>query len=169
MAEEATPPAGSAGRVLHAVATAWATIGSLVLIGIACLTTANVVLGTAFRVHIPGEFEIAELGVAMVVFTFMPLAQLRRGYLIVDLFTQRASPRTRGLLDAAAGLLFGSCMALIAWRMFLGGVDIAETGERSSVLQIRYWCVFAVAVPSLVLLVVACLHTSWSDLRRLRP
>ncbi|MGQ0546086.1 MAG: TRAP transporter small permease [Betaproteobacteria bacterium] len=168
MAEEATPPAGAAARVLHAVVMAWATIGGLVLIGIALLTTANAVLGTAFGVHISGEFEMAELGVAMVVFTFMPLAQLRRGYVIVDLFTQRAAPRTRAALDAAAGLVFALCMALITWRMFLGGIDIAETGERTAVLQIRYWWAFAVAVPSLALLVAACLHTMWSDLRRLK-
>lgn len=168
MADAYALPEDRTGRILHGVATAWAAAGGLALIGIACLTTINVVLTTTLRTHIPGEFEIADIGVAMIVFTFMPLAQLRRGYVIVDLFTQSASARTRIALDAVAGIAFAVCIALIAWRMFEGGIEMAASGERTPVLNIRYWWAFAVAVPSLALLVAACVHTAWSDLRRLR-
>jgi TRAP-type C4-dicarboxylate transport system permease small subunit len=152
--------------VLHVVAAGWAAMGGLALIAIACLTTGNVLLKTVFGTYIPGEFEIADLGVVMLVFTFMPLAQLRRGYVIVDLFTYRAPATVKARLDAAADVVFALCMALIAWRMFEGGLDIAATGERTPELHLRYWWAFAIGVPSLALLVVACLHTAWIELRR---
>ena len=57
-------------------------------------------------------------------------------------------------------------MAAVAWRMFLGGVDIADTGEQTQILQLKYWWTFAVAVPSLSLLAAVCLYTAWADLRK---
>lgn len=164
---ESSRPSDPVGRILYAVAVSLAAVGGLALVAIACLTTANAVLKTFLGTHIPGEFEIADLGIVMVVFTFMPLAQLQRSYVIVDIFTQYAPAPVKLALDAAAGIVFALCIALVAWRMAEGGVDIAATGERTAALQLRYWWAFAIAVPSLALLAVACLYTAWSDFRKL--
>jgi TRAP-type C4-dicarboxylate transport system permease small subunit len=163
-----TAPGDPAGRVLFALAAVWAAVGGLALVAIACLTTANIVLRAVFAVHIRGEFEIANLGVVMVVFMFMPLAQLTRSYVIVDIFTHGASVRTKTMLDALAGIVFAICMGLIAWRMLAGGIDIASSGDQTTMLHLRYWWGFAVGVPSLVLLTVACLYTAWSDFHALK-
>lgn len=162
------PPADPAGRILYALSATWATVGGVALVVIACLTTLNAVLKKIAGTYIPGEYEIAEIGVAMVAFTFMPFAQMTRSYLIVDFFTQHTSARLKAALDAAAGVVFALCVAVLVWRMAAGGLDIASTGERTPELHLRYWWVFAVAVPSLALLAAACLHTSWSDWRRSR-
>lgn len=168
MAAGSTPPADRVGRVLYGISATWAAAGGVALVLIACLTTANAFMKKAIGAYIPGEYEIAEIGVAMVAFTFLPLAQLTRSYLIVDVFTQHAPPRLKAALDAAAGLAFALCAAVLTWRMGAGGLDIASTGERTPELHLRYWWPFAVAVPSLALLGAACLHTAWSDWRKAR-
>jgi TRAP-type C4-dicarboxylate transport system permease small subunit len=161
-------PADPLGRVLFALASAWAVAGGLALIALGLLTTANVLLKDLFGRPIRGEFEIVDLGVVMVVFTFMPVTQLMRGNVIVDLFTQAASAKVRAALDALAGLVFALCVALVAWRMTVGGIELAGTGEQTTVLHLKYWWAFVVAVPSLALLAANCLYTAWTDLRLLR-
>lgn len=161
-------PTDPLGRILFALAAAWAVAGGLALIGLGVLTTANVVMKDLFGRPIRGEFEIVDLGVVMVVFTFMPVTQLLRGNVIVDLFTQSAPARVRAGLDALAGLVFALCIVLVAWRMIVGGMELAGTGEQTTVLHLKYWWAFVVAVPSLALLAANCLYTAWTDLRSLR-
>jgi len=161
-------PPDPAGRILYALSATWAAMGGIALVVIACLTTVNAILKKVAGVYIPGEYEIAEIGVAMVAFTFMPLAQVTRSYLIVDIFTQHAPVRLKAALDAIASMVFALCVALLVWRVSAGGLDIAASGERTPELHLRYSWVFAVAVPSLALLAAACLHTAWSDWRRFR-
>jgi len=128
-------------------------MGGVALVAIACLTTVNAILKKVAGVYIPGEYEIAEIGVAMVA---------------VDIFTQHAPVRLKAALDAMASVVFALCVALLVWRVSAGGLDIAASGERTPELHLRYSWVFAVAVPSLALLAAACLHTAWSDWRRLK-
>lgn len=162
------PPTDRVGRVLFAIAVAAALLASALVLLLALLTALNVPLKQVGLQPLRGEFELVDLGVATAVFAFLPLAQFERGYVIVDLVTQRAPERTKALLDAAAGIVFAVSMAVVAWRMFLGGMDIAQTGEQTQLLHLKYWWSFAVAVPSLVLLAAVCTYTSWTDLRRAR-
>lgn len=161
-------PADAFGRLLYAIATVWAAAGGLLLIVLGTLTTANVVMKDVFGRPIRGEFEVVDLGVVVVVFMFMPIAQLLRGNVIVDLFTQSAPARVRHALDAFSGLVFALCIALVAWRMGVGGFELAGTGEQTTVLKLSYWWVFVVAVPSLALLAVNCLYTAWTDFGKTR-
>jgi TRAP-type C4-dicarboxylate transport system permease small subunit len=166
--QDLAPPKDAFGRLVYRLSVGWALLGGLALVLIASLTTLNSVLKKLTGGHVPGEYEIAEVGVAMVTFTFLPLAQLTRSYLIVDVFTQRASPRLKSQLDAVAGLVFALCVAVLVWRMGAGGFDIASTGERTAQLHLPYWWAFAVAVPSLALLAAACVHSAWFDWRTSR-
>jgi Tripartite ATP-independent periplasmic transporters, DctQ component. len=159
-------PQDPIGRLLYALALGAALLAGLAVLFLALLTAVNVPLKQLFGQPLPGEFELVDLGVATAVFAFLPLAQFARGYVIVDLVTQNASPRVKANLDAGAAVIFAICMAAVAWRMFLGGVDIADTGEQTQILQLKYWWTFAVAVPSLSLLAAVCLYTAWADLRK---
>lgn len=160
------PPEDPLGRVLFGLAVGAALLAAILVLVLAFLTALNVplkqFLGQPFR----GEFEIVDLGIATAVFAFLPLAQFARGYVIVDLVTQRAPPRVKAGLDALAGVLFAATMAILAWRMLLGGMDIARTGEHTTMLHLKYWWSFVVAVPSLVLLAMVCLYTAFTDLRK---
>lgn len=159
-------PQDPVGRLLYALALGAALLAGMAVLLLALLTAVNVPLKQFFGQPLRGEFELVDLGVATAVFAFLPLAQFARGYVIVDLATQNASPRVKANLDAAAAVVFALSMGVVAWRMFLGGVDIAQTGEQTQILHLKYWWTFVVAVPSLVLLAAVCLHTAWAERRR---
>ena len=86
-------PQDPIGRLLYALALGAALLAGLAVLFLALLTAVNVPLKQLFGQPLPGEFELVDLGVATAVFAFLPLAQFARGYVIVDLVTQNASPR----------------------------------------------------------------------------
>ena len=92
------------------------------LFALTLLTVISVVGRAAFSAPIPGDFELVELGMAVTIFAFLPYCQIVRGNVIVDLFTTRASPRTRALLDSIGNLLT-AIAALLTWRAALGGLE----------------------------------------------
>ena len=70
---------------------------------------------------------------AVAIFSFLPYCQMVRGNVIVDVFTTRASPRTRALLDSIGNLLFTAIAALLTWRA-------ASAASRSAAITRRRWC-----------------------------
>ena len=165
---EFSVPPDAIGCVLYRLAFIAAVMAGLLVLALAFITALNVPLKQFFGQPLRGEFEIVDLGVATAVFAFLPLAQFTRSYVIMDLLTPYMSPRVAVALDALAGVLFAGAVAIVAWRMFLGGLDIFETGEHTTILHLEYWWAFLVAVPSLVLLCAVCFYTAWTDLRKFR-
>ncbi|MGH6902063.1 MAG: TRAP transporter small permease subunit, partial [Geminicoccaceae bacterium] len=86
---------GPLGRALHLTATAVALIGGAILFALTLLTVVSVAGRAVFSAPIPGDFELVEVGMAVAIFAFLPYCQIVRGNVIVDLFTAKASPRTR--------------------------------------------------------------------------
>jgi hypothetical protein len=81
-----------------------------------------------------GDFEFVQMGVALMVFAFMPLCQARRGNVMVDSFTTRLPHRVQAALDAIWEVVFAVMMALIAWRLGLGALDAANSSTTTMVL-----------------------------------
>jgi TRAP-type C4-dicarboxylate transport system permease small subunit len=149
------------GRALYRAATGVAVFGGLVLFALTLLTVTSVVGRVAFSAPIPGDFELVELGMAVAIFSFLPYCQIVRGNVIVDLFTTRASPRTRALLDAIGNLLYTAIAALLTWRVALGGLEIRSYHETTMVLQVPVWWGYVPAVIFLAFLTVVCAYTVW--------
>src|SRR5690606_10967112 len=80
---------------------------------------------------------------------FMPLCQIRRGHIIVDFFTTRASARTRNLLDRTGCLLLAIMCGLLAWRTLPGGLSAKEYESVTMLLQFPAWIAFTAMVPPL--------------------
>ncbi len=160
-------PTDTVGRVLFAVTAVVAVAGGVVLIMMGALTTINVVL-RMFSAPIRGEFDIVNIGIGAVVFTFLPFCQIVRGNVVVDFFTDRAPDRVKAVLDAAGCLIYLCLCALLAWRMTIGGLEMAASGQQTAVLHIPYWWSFAVAVSCIALLGAVCVHGIWCDLKRTR-
>jgi TRAP-type C4-dicarboxylate transport system permease small subunit len=74
------------------------------------------------------------MGVALIVFAFMPWCQARRGNVMVDSFTTRLPPRFQAALDALWEVIFAAMMALIAWRLGVGAMDAASSSTTTMVL-----------------------------------
>ena len=149
------------GRALHRSATGVALTGGLVLFALTLLTVTSVVGRAVFNAPVPGDFELVELGMAVAIFSFLPYCQIVRGNVIVDLFTTRASARTRALLDGVGNLVFTAIAALLTWRVALGGLEIRSYNETTMVLQVPVWWGYVPAVAFLAFLTIVCAYTVW--------
>lgn len=159
-------PQSRVDRVLEKLCDACAAIGGLVLIAIACITVVSVI-GRAFFSHpILGDVELVQLGCAVVVASFLPYTQFRQANIIVDFFTTRASKRTQGLLDALGSALYTVVLALVCWRVLVGGIDIRATNETSMLMGLPLWIPYILMVPGLALCVVIGLVQTLERLAR---
>ena len=156
------------GRALYRAATGVAVLGGLVLFALTLLTVISVVGRVAVSAPIQGDFELVELGMAIAIFSFLPYCQIVRGNVIVDLFTTRASPRTRALLDGIGNLLYTAIAALLTWRVALGGMEIRSYHETTMVLQVPMWWGYVPAVIFLAFLTVVCAYTLWRSAEEYR-
>ena len=82
---------------------------------------------------------------------FMPWCQIKRGNIIVDFFTAKASERTQSLLDRAGALLLAVVLGVLAWRAALGCMSAYTSQSGSMMLGFPEWIVYACIVPGLAL------------------
>ena len=158
-------PADSVGRALGLLCDLSAAIGGVILVAMACMTVVSVV-GRAFFSHpILGDVELVQLGCAVVVAAFLPYAQFRRANIIVDFFTTGASVHTQRRMDAFGTLLYTLVMALLCWRVAVGGMDIRTSGESSMLMNLPLWIPYALMVPGLALCAVIGAYQTVHQLR----
>jgi TRAP-type C4-dicarboxylate transport system permease small subunit len=100
---------------------------------------------------IVGDFELAGSATGAAIALFLPWCQLRRGNIIVDFFTVRASAATRERLDRAGALLLGGVMALMSWRSAVGGLNAWASKAGSMMLGFPEWVVYCGMLPPLLL------------------
>jgi TRAP-type C4-dicarboxylate transport system permease small subunit len=154
MMEQQAPPASIAMRRLEQLCDFSAALGVMVLVAVALMTTVSVI-GRAFFSHpILGDVELVQLGVAVVVACFLPYTQFRRANIIVDFFTTAASAKTQRRMDALGTSLYTLTMALVTWRVGVGGIDIYAAQERSMLMDLPLWMPYALMLPGLVLCVL---------------
>lgn len=169
------------GRWLGAVARWLAVFGGGLLVLMALVTVVSITgraLIWAGLGPVRGDFELVELGSAIAVFSFLPLAQLHRGHVTVDVVVQAMPTRLRLMF----GLLGDAVMAVISfvilWRLWLGfgekfpyGSDALRAGlgmgyrpfypETTYELQIPVWYPYGLCVLGAALFFIVSLYTVW--------
>ncbi|MDO5642663.1 MAG: TRAP transporter small permease, partial [Paracoccus sp. (in: a-proteobacteria)] len=145
-----------------------AVLGGLVLMAVMLMTVASVVRRGIFGAPIPGDFEMVELGSAVLIACFLPWCQVRGGNVLVDFFTMRAGARVNHLLEALGDLIYLLIGALLLWRMWHGVAEFRLYGEQSMVLRIPVWYSAALMVPAFALLVATTFFTMIGHLRAAR-
>lgn len=123
---------GLARRISDRLALA----GGVLLLGMAVLVTASVLRRWLTSQGVPGDFELLQTGLAVAVFAFMPLCQLRGGNLFVDTFTGRLPLAVRLRLDALWALTYAGVATLIAVMMTVGAFETLRSGTRTMVLDL---------------------------------
>ncbi|MSO71223.1 MAG: TRAP transporter small permease [Alphaproteobacteria bacterium] len=157
---------GPLGRAIERLAIGLAAIGGLILLALAALTVVNIGLRVGFGFQLRGEFDLASLGGAVAVFCFLPYGQVSGAHVTIDFITKGAPERVKAWLDALASLAFALAVAILAWRMAVGGMELATARQETAVLRLPYWAAFVAAAPAMALLLVACAHDAWRRLRR---
>lgn len=144
-------------KLLEALAKACAIFAGLLLTVITLMTCASLIGRNALGVTLAGDFELTGVAAGAAVALFLPWCQLRRGNIIVDFFTARASAGTQRGLDRLGALLLGLCMALLTWRTGVGGLAAWETQSGTMMLGFPEWVVYAAMTPALALTTVIAL------------
>jgi TRAP-type C4-dicarboxylate transport system permease small subunit len=121
-------------RLLDQLARLLALFGGALAVCLALLVSTSITLRALGLGGVRGDFEFVQMGVALIVFAFMPLCQARRGNVMVDSFTTRLPPRFQAALDALWEVVFAAMMALIAWRLGAGALEAARSSTTTMVL-----------------------------------
>jgi TRAP-type C4-dicarboxylate transport system permease small subunit len=135
-------------RAAHGVAHRLALPAGAVLNALGVLTSVSIIgralvgLDIGLR-PIRGIYDMTEIGMAIAIFAFLPLAQIQDAHARVDLFKPAFPGRVNRLLD----LVFDMAMAAVAvigtWRLYLGMQDKIAFGETTLIAQIPVWWGYA--------------------------
>lgn len=154
-----TRPTDPVGRVLLAVTRLFALAGGLVLCAMALLTTVSVTGRRFFNAPVTGDFELIAIGTGVCVFAFLPYCHLKRENVLVDFFMSGAPDRMKSFFDAIANLAYTFIIAIMIWRMSLGGMDLYKVDEMTLILEFPRWWTFPAAILCLVLLFIVCAYS----------
>jgi TRAP-type C4-dicarboxylate transport system permease small subunit len=165
---EDTRPTDPVGRVLLTITRWFALVGGLVLCSMALLTTVSVTGRRFFDAPVTGDFELIAIGTGVCVFTFLPYCQLKRENVLVDFFMSRAPQRAKSFFDAIGNLAYTFIIAIMIWRMTLGGIDLYEADEMTLILEFTRWWTFPAAILCLILLLVVCAYTFVCSVKEVR-
>ena len=141
-------------RVLEKLAKLCAILAGVLLTTITLMTCASLIGRNTIGVTLVGDFELTGVAAGAAIALFMPWCQLRRGNIIVDFFTAKASERTNAALDRFGALLLGAAMALLAWRATLGGLNAWTNNSGTMMIGFPEWIVYVAMVPPLALTAV---------------
>ena len=138
-------------RLLELAAKACAVLAGVLLTVITLMTCVSVIGRNTTGWTIVGDFELSGSAAGAAVALFLPWCQWRRGNIIVDFFTTKASEAAQSWLDRFGALVLAACMALMTWRTAVGGLSAWRSSAGSMMLGFPEWIVYAFMVPPIAL------------------
>ena len=131
-------------EALARLATLFALLGGALLLVAVGVTTASVARG-AFGRPILGDSEIVELALGVAIVFCMPLCEMKGAHVLVDFFTQKLPRRGIAGLDAVMRAVVALVVAVLAWRLAIGGYNMWDRERESMFLQLPFWWGYAAA------------------------
>jgi len=151
------------------VAARWlAVFGGIVLLSILVMVSISISLRALGMMPIQGDFELLQVGLAIVVGSFLPWCHGHGGNMFVDFVTKTLPIRRQCQLDALAGLLVFVMLSIIAWRSGAGAIASKASGEITMIRGFPIWISYALMVPGLTLTAIVALDVGvrkWMDSR----
>lgn len=109
---------------------------AVVLFGLMLLTCVDVIGRYLFNAPVQGASELTQFGMGLVVFGALPLVSASGSHIVVgllDLVAGRAIEFLQRLVMTVTSVV---ALAVMGWRLYLTGVDLASYGDSSSFLRI---------------------------------
>lgn len=159
---------------IEAAATAWAILGGLVVMAIVAVTTTNIVLFGLDRIArsfggvvegLPGYEDFVALAVGAAALMFLPLCQLRRGHVAVDVFTQRLPKAWQRGIDRLWAVIAGLAALFLGYWMVIG---LFQTRSDHTLSPVIGWPIWPFYIPGVVSLLLWALTALWQAFER-RP
>lgn len=138
-------------KTLSTLANLCAILAGMLMTAITLLTCISLIGRNTTGWTIVGDFELTGVAAGAAIALFMPLCQVKRGHIIVDFFTAKASERTNARLDRLGALSVSLVFALMAWRTVLGGLNAHANFSGTMMIGFPEWVVYAAMVPPFVL------------------
>jgi TRAP-type C4-dicarboxylate transport system permease small subunit len=144
--------------ILEKLAKVSAILAGMLMTFITVMTCISLIGRNTTGATLAGDFELTGVAAGAAIALFMPWCQMRRGNIIVDFFTAKASDRTNALLDRLGALLLGLVFALLAWRTSVGGLNAYSSQSGTMMLGFPEWVVYVAMVPPFILTTVIALY-----------
>jgi TRAP-type C4-dicarboxylate transport system permease small subunit len=144
-------------KILGQLAKLFAIIGGFLMVFITLMTVASVVGRDTIGVAITGDFELSGAACGAAIGLFLPWCQYKRGNIIVDFFTAKASAVAQGWLDRMGALILAIILGILAWRTALGGLSAYRSNSGTMMLGFPEWIVYGAIVPGLALTAIIAL------------
>ena len=142
--------------ILERATVLLALAGGAVVLAFAVIVTVSVLSRWLTGNGVPGDFEIVQTGLAVAIFSFLPLSQLHNANILVDTFTRGLPHRAQAALDGSWSLVLAAVALFIAWRTAIGASDTISSGTKSMVLGLPIgWAMILASILALWLCVVA--------------
>lgn len=150
-------------KIFTPLANLCAILAGILMTVITLLTCVSLIGRNTTGWTIVGDFELTGIAAGAAIALFMPLCQLKRGHIIVDFFTAKASDSTNATLDRLGAFAVSATFALMAWRTVLGGLNAYTTFSGTMMIGFPEWIVYATMVPPFVLCSLIALTQALSD------
>lgn len=138
-------------KLLETGAKFCAVLAGVLLTVITLMTCVSLIGRNTAGWTIVGDFELSGSAAGAAIALFMPWCQVKRGNIMVDFFTAKASAATQAKLDRFGALLLALAMGLMTWRTCVGGLSAWRNQSGSMMLGFPDWVVYAFMVPALAL------------------
>lgn len=139
----------------------------LLLVAMTCLSITGRSLSFIGLNQIKGDFELMELGVGFVIFSFLPWAQYSGGHARVDLFATVMPLWMNRLADVASDLLLLAIAVIVGWRLWLGMLDKKSYGETTFILHWPVWEAYLSGLLGMSVFVIVALFCTLRSTRSL--
>lgn len=153
------------GKAIEWACVAMALLGGALFLAEALMSVISVLGRSVLSKPVLGDYELVQLSSAMGIVMCLPYCQLKRGHVFVDFFTLWAPESLKKIFDALACVVLAGVAFLLAWRCWLGMVEMREYQESSMVLGLPIWWGYIPMMPAFVLLGITSLMTMMQDIR----
>jgi TRAP-type C4-dicarboxylate transport system permease small subunit len=121
-------------------------LGGIAVLSLMALATGNVTL-RVFHMPYRGAYELVSFLGAIVIAFALGYTQKRKDHIVVDILTEKFSPKLNRVLDAINYSVTLVFFSLVTWQIFVWGMKIWESKEVSETLKIIYYpFIFAVSL-----------------------
>ncbi len=125
-------------RLVDRLLRGLALLSGLTLVGLMLLTVVDVTLRYVFNAPLFGGQDIAELALLSVVALAVAYCGRSGGHVSVDLIGRVLAPRAERFLGVVVRLISVGILSVVVWRCFVNGLDAADYGEASNLLNIPF-------------------------------
>lgn len=126
-------------------------LGGIAVLTLMALATGNVIL-RIFHMPYRGTYEIVSFLGAVTIAFALGYTQKTKSNIVVEILSEKFPRPLVRFVDAISYLVMTIFFVIVAWRLFVWGVTIAEAGEVSETLRVIFYpFVFCVGISFAVL------------------